>query len=304
MEHFSFEQQFLLDEYLEGTLSLEDVVTKYKEIGTENHDIMKYRDVLEHAKENKDKISLIAGFIPRTYAKQVMREGEEAAVKASLEKNYIAEGTTEFTAPDFHYNMFESMISGRNMFDKNLQPKDNFKKLFKAQLIKDYAMAHKVNTYIDQHHAENDKYMIVSGKGHMQFFQGIPKMVFEKHPDLEVQSSMVVAHETDKNIDIAQSDDTILENVVDIYGEEGANPGDFLYLFDKPEECMTEEEKVKKATFTAYNEVGSTAHKDGNMEKAKAIMKYLGYSDSEYEIAGKDSMNYQGVGNPHQFAKI
>jgi dihydroxyacid dehydratase/phosphogluconate dehydratase len=110
---------------------------------------------------------------------------------------------------------------------------------------------------------------------------------------------MMVAHEADKNIDIASSDDSLKENVQDVYGDEGKNPGDFLFLFEKPLECMTEDEKVKKATFTAYNEVGKTAHLEGNVNKAKAIMKYLGYSDEEFQIAGKDSYNYQGVGNPH-----
>lgn len=33
-------------------------------------------------------------------------------------------------------------------------------------------------------------------------------------------------------------------------------------------------------------------------------MKYLGYTESEIEIANEDACNYQGVGNPHKFAKI
>lgn len=33
-------------------------------------------------------------------------------------------------------------------------------------------------------------------------------------------------------------------------------------------------------------------------------MTYLGYTEEEFNIAGQDAYNYQGVGNPHQFAKI
>lgn len=33
-------------------------------------------------------------------------------------------------------------------------------------------------------------------------------------------------------------------------------------------------------------------------------MGYLGYTDEEFKIAGEDAYNYQGVGNPHLFAKI
>jgi len=33
-------------------------------------------------------------------------------------------------------------------------------------------------------------------------------------------------------------------------------------------------------------------------------MNFIGYSDEEFLIAGEDAFNYQGVGNPHNFAKI
>jgi hypothetical protein len=68
---------------------MEQMISEYQAIGTEGHDIIKYRELLEHARENKDQIKLIGGFIPRTYAKLVMREGEEAQIKSSIEKDYI-----------------------------------------------------------------------------------------------------------------------------------------------------------------------------------------------------------------------
>lgn len=68
---------------------MEQMISEYQAIGTEGHDIIKYRELLEHARENKDQIKLIGGFIPRTYAKLVMREGEEAQIKCSIEKDYI-----------------------------------------------------------------------------------------------------------------------------------------------------------------------------------------------------------------------
>ena len=83
MEHFSFEMQELLDSFQNGDLTLQELHNKYHEIGTEGHDILQYREVLEHAKVNREHIKLHAGFIPRTYAKTVMREGEEAAIKSA-----------------------------------------------------------------------------------------------------------------------------------------------------------------------------------------------------------------------------
>lgn len=61
-----------------------------------------------------------------------MREGEEGQIKSSIEKDYIQDDTISFEGSDFHYNMFESMISGRDMHDPNLKPNDNYKKIFKA----------------------------------------------------------------------------------------------------------------------------------------------------------------------------
>lgn len=46
---------------------------------------------------------------------------------------------------DDHYNMFESMISGRDMHNASTPPGDQFKKMFPAQVIKDVSMAHKTN---------------------------------------------------------------------------------------------------------------------------------------------------------------
>lgn len=138
---------------------------QYAAIGTEGHDIMAYEELLEFSKKYKDYIKLHGGFIPRTYAKILMREGEEQAITAAKEKGYIPDDVTSFEGSDIHYNMFESMISQRNMYDKTMEPSDGYKKLFKAQLIKDYAMAHKVNQVIDSV-SEDSKIMVIAGKGH------------------------------------------------------------------------------------------------------------------------------------------
>ena len=78
-----------------------------------------------------------------------MREGPEAAISQAIEKDYIP-SDCELTGSEFHYNMFESMITGRDMHDSAIPPNDNFKKIFKAQLIKDFSMAHFVNKLIKE----------------------------------------------------------------------------------------------------------------------------------------------------------
>ena len=114
----------MLDSYQQGTMNLEQVVAKYNEIGTEGHDIALYKDLFEHAKENKEQIKLVAGFISRTFARTMMRQGEMGVIKDALVHDYLDAETQSFDGSEFHYNMFESMISGRDMFDENIKPND------------------------------------------------------------------------------------------------------------------------------------------------------------------------------------
>jgi dihydroxyacid dehydratase/phosphogluconate dehydratase len=89
-------------------------------------------------------------------------------------------------------------------------------------------------------------------------------------------------------LDLQKSDELLIEGVREVFGGEGTNPADFLYVFgetDNPED-------VKRSTAEAYNKVGETAHLQGNLKRARAIMRYLGYTDSEIAIAGEDAYNY------------
>ena len=78
---------------------------------------------LELAKENATKVKLYGGFIPRTYARQIMRESKEAGLTAAKEKGYV-KPDEDLEGTDDHYNMFESMISGRDMHNKDNKPGD------------------------------------------------------------------------------------------------------------------------------------------------------------------------------------
>jgi hypothetical protein len=61
-----------------------------------------------------------------------MREGEEIALKAAKEKDYVPSYLNSLEGSALHFNMFESMLTGRNMHDQSIQPNENFRKIFKA----------------------------------------------------------------------------------------------------------------------------------------------------------------------------
>ena len=120
---------------------------------------------------------------------------------------------------------------------------------------------------------------------------GVPERVFSQNPQIKEHSCLVITEESNESLDAALDDDKKLEQgLIDTFGEEGMNSADFIYVYD---EDQAEEQKeldhgelVKQETAAAYNKVGETAHIKGNLKKATAIMKYLGYTDKEIEIAG------------------
>ena len=89
MEHFSFDMQDLLVKYQAKEISLEQLRDAYNEIGTEGHDVIAYGPLLDFARENADRVKLHGGFIPRTYAKKLVKEGEESVLKEVIDKDWL-----------------------------------------------------------------------------------------------------------------------------------------------------------------------------------------------------------------------
>ena len=292
MEQFSFEMQTLLEDYQAKKITIEELDAAYKQIGTEGHDVLGLKPFLELARENADKVKLFGGFIPRTYARQVMREGLEAGLTAAKEKAYVRVDEA-LEGSDEHYNMFESMISGRDMHNKETPATDQFRKMFPAQLIKDASMANKVNELL-KIGALDTTYYVICGTGHMQYGYGVPERIWAANETLKQSTSMVVAYEAD-----GVKFDVDTEHLEVNFGTE-LSPADFCFLFADTKE----EEDVKGETAAAYDKVGDTAHREGNLRKAEKVMKSINYSQEEFEIAGQDAYNFQGVNNPHNLAKV
>ena len=292
-EHFSFEMQDILENYQSKEISFDEMVERYDQIGTEGHNLQPYRPLLENAKEGH--IKLHAGFLPRTYARQLMKDSEAAALKSA--EPWLKPNTTRLEGSEFHYNLFESMLSGRNIHDGN-PPVDQFQRIFTAQLLKDVAMAHKINTLIKESDDEEDRFLVIAGNGHLSYYQGVPERVLEEHPELVNSCCLITSHEWDKGLIGGSTAMHLLDELE--AGPPGANPADYFYVFQEGEDP----DAVKAQTREAYDKVGETAYVEGNLLRARAIMSYLGYTEEEIDIAGSDAFNYQGVGNPLRHANI
>ena len=295
MEHFSFEMQDLLDQFSAGTINLETLMSEYKKIGTEGHNIQAYAGVLEHAVQSKGRVRLHGGFIPRTYAKQLVKEGLEVALDSAKGKDYVSagekcEGTSQ------HYNYFDSLISGRDLHDKDQKPGERFRRIFPAQILKDAAMAWKVNKIMqDPSTSEKDMFVLIMGAGHMGYHHGVPERLYGWQPAVKGKAYRVIARSVDDKLSFEGK----VEDLDRVFGSE-ADAADVCFLYEMEEDI----DSVKAETAKAYNKVGGTAHIEGNLLLAKKVMGRLGYTDEEIGIAGTDAYNYQGVGTPHPLAKL
>ena len=373
-EHFSFEMNDILRQYQrEQSLNFDQFVQAYRDIGTEGHKLDEYKSMLEYCRHHADTIQLHGGFIPRPCASAFMKAStdvEKMALYRSLseEKDYLpdlptlkdvdallgldedrlppipAEGAglakpVELYGSPGHYNLFESLMSGRDIYsleDDCPPPDDARRKIFQAQLIKDWAMAHRLKHVVDSCPPE-DVFLVLAGKAHLTHYHGVPEVYSwlqradgkdgDPSDQLLVCATMMYEAGLDERSD--KENDEVAERTIlasevvrgSLFGEGAGGSfeqpvADVLYIYDEEDWSDDEESEeddsdsdasdaVKKETIEAYDMVGSTAATPGNARKARAILTYLGYTEDEQAVIGdQDIYNYQGVGNPFLLAKI
>jgi len=208
-----------------------------------------------------------------------------------------------------HYNVFESLISGRFLYNNNTDsqpPTDQFRRIFKAQILKDVAMANKVNHLIEDASTSSDdgnndeKFLVIAGNGHFLHYCGVPERVLDENPKLVDDSCLVISASTYEPLE----DENDLQKELKVrYGDSGSNPADYIYFYHMSEED-DDEIAIKEETRKAYDKVGESAALPGNALKAAWIMYSMGYSEEQFNAAGSDVYNFQGVGNPHIHANI
>lgn len=289
----------------------------YKEIGTEGHNLTPYIPSLESARIHPH-ISIYGGFIPRPYARLLMKEGKGAALQAATQAGFISNKET-LDGTDEHYNYFESLLTGRNMY-LNDGVLDRFReKMFPAQIIKDASMAFRVKNLLRNYDVYGqDKILVVCGVGHMLHSHGVPERILANSSSiLENEDMLRVAclpmpHSSGRKDKDGHDDDGDLESLLtEAYGGPEWDAADVCFLYEENEVIEDENEmssiagQIRNETREAYDKVGSTAHlTGGDMVKAHYILTSLNYTPEEIFIAGEDAVNYQGVGCPHRYANI
>jgi len=318
MEHFSQEMQSILDQYNGGSIDAFALLQAYRNIGTEGHHLNPYLPALESARRNNH-IRLYGGFIPRTYARLLMKDGIDVALKASRNLGFISENE-KLQGTDAHYNFFEGLLTGRDIH--NLEtPTERFRaKMFPAQILKDASMAHAVQNILETDVTGADKVLVVCGLGHMLYSHGVPERIFAnnrmgggiKRNTLRV-ACLPVDKKHEKSNDEGEAFDPV-ELLKNAYGGPESDAADVCFMYpeeddeevrDGPALVNEEYANIQDETQQAYDKVGSTAHLEGgDMIMAHSILTSLHYSPDEIEFVGEDAVNYQGVGCPHRHAHI
>mmetsp|Transcript_11139 Transcript_11139/g.9513 ORF Transcript_11139/g.9513 Transcript_11139/m.9513 type:complete len:103 (+) Transcript_11139:643-951(+) len=101
--------------------------------------------------------------------------------------------------------------------------------MFPAQVIKDAAMAHYVNQLVEKQNSDNEKIVVICGKGHMGYSYGVPERIFAKNPKLKDNSYSIYAMQADSNVKPTNKD--IADDLKNVLGDRVA-ASDIAFLFD------------------------------------------------------------------------
>ena len=165
LEMFNTEQQSLLDDYLDGHITLGILEEKYS-MSTEGFPIPHYGKILQLAK--KLDVPVKGLIIPRTIAAKIVRSGLNVLNEenCSLKPEEVIEGH------EAHKKVFEAMIGGSTPMMKSGL---NLERFFLAQIVKDSSMAKSLANILEN----NDSAWVIAimGKGHMEYGYGVTERI-------------------------------------------------------------------------------------------------------------------------------
>ena len=271
LEHFSMDQQGLLDSFMAGRLSLAGLVEAYAQ-GEEGHDVKAYAPLLRLARRyarmaNSDssdsgdsqsvgqaadctppppaagsvEVKLVGGFVPRALARRVVTQGLESALDEAIARGYVR-ADEDCAASEAHYNAFEALCTGRNMHDPSVAPTGLARRLFPAQVIKSCSMAHTVARLVDEADAAPatpSKVLVLCGASHMAYNFGVPERIFAAHPRLQSNSLRIYVRESDAELAILEEDGP--SGLRATFGND-SNPADVVFVYGPPSRTSTRAE--------------------------------------------------------------
>ena len=119
---FSFEMQCFIDDYMDNTISFDQLNDTYFQMKSEGHELKNYKGVLESLKKNQKKVKLWCGNLPRPFAIQAMLCPLEGVLQQAKQRGYVAQDERCIAKPD-HFDSYLSIATGKEYPDKTQKVK-------------------------------------------------------------------------------------------------------------------------------------------------------------------------------------
>ena len=175
LEMFQRPFQPVLDEYVAGEITEEELIARSEYETRWGFDWEFYAPILRYAKDNQ--IPLVALNTPTEITRQVASEGLESLDGQDFQ--YVP-AVDEIDLSDEDYRaLLESVFSAHGGHGNS----DGFENFFAAQVLWDETMAEGVARQLE---AEPDRQVVViAGEGHVGYGYGIPNRVARRLPEVE-----------------------------------------------------------------------------------------------------------------------
>ncbi|EIC23519.1 ChaN family lipoprotein [Thiorhodovibrio frisius] len=169
MEFFQQPFQSVLDAYVAGDISEQDMLKQTEYFDRWRFDYRLYRPILHFAREHG--IALIALNVPKELTEKVGGQGLDA-----LSAEERARLPTQLDASDPAYRERIKAV-----FDLHPQgPDSDFERFLAVQLLWDEGMAEQAARYLEMH--PGTTLVVLAGSGHIEYGQGIPQRLKRRRP--------------------------------------------------------------------------------------------------------------------------
>ena len=170
MEFFQQPFQSVLDQYVVGTISEEDLLKRTEYFERWRFDYRLYQPILRYAREHR--IPLVALNLPAELTKKVGAAGIEGL--SDEEKRQIPK---DLDRTDEVYRERVKMV-----FEHHPKSAESdFEHFYEVQLLWDEGMAERAARYLQQNPGK--RLVVLAGVGHLEYGQGIPQRVKRRVPD-------------------------------------------------------------------------------------------------------------------------
>jgi uncharacterized iron-regulated protein len=171
LEMFERDVQDTLDAYLQGRIPEDEFLERTHPWPNYQED---YRPLIELARRKG--IPVIAANIPRRVAAAVAMANEISPEVVGMDNAYIP-NTFRLDSEEYYKRFVASM---ETMPDRTPMKRMKTEALFKAQVLKDAAMADSLNAFLDR------RILFCCGHFHSDYHLGIPYQLKKTHPELKI----------------------------------------------------------------------------------------------------------------------